>query len=248
MKKKNYPMLNDGQKNYPMNDGEKNYPMLSDAKIRLQDDYSEDSRYETENAVSPWNESESLSLSDDDLMYDDEWDGDDRLISPGSQAETEISKEAWSMQPLDEFSDKTQSKKKQLLHLTGAADGRRNHPNHPYKPKSKTVENTEASFIAFSKISVPAPKSTSETNDDEEPPLTSRFRNGIVNAGKKVLTNFWTWTVVAVFFAGVAGAKIHSSYSDEQEEEAPSNYWIESSKLEFDWDTNVEFKFHSARN
>jgi len=217
----------------------RNYPMFMGPKIKLPDDDSEDtSRYETQDGASPWNESESISLSDDDLL-DDYWDGSDpRLISPGSQTETEISKDAWSMQPLDEFGEKTQSKK---LHFMGTANQRH---NHPYK--RKTIENTEASFIAFSKISVPAPKSTSETNDDEEPALTDRFRNGIVSAGKKVLSSVWTWAVVAVL---IAGAKIHSAYSDGQEEEAPSptNYWIESSRLEFDWDTNVEFKFHPTR-
>lgn len=110
------------------------------------------------------------------------------------------------------------------------------------------------SFIAYSKIAVPekakpvnyskitVPQSSSEVDYDEESSLSGRFSEGIISAGKKVLTSVWTWALVVVVFAGV---KIHASHSQEDNDPEPStNYWIESSKLEFDWDNDVEFKFH----
>lgn len=101
-----------------------------------------------------------------------------------------------------------------------------------------------ASFIAYSKISVPAPKSVSDVEYDEESPIHTRVTRGFVEAGKKVLGSVWTWAVMAVLFAGV---KIHHSCVSTEDPVLPTNYWIESNKLEFDWDNDVEFKFRSTR-
>ena len=76
--------------------------------------------------------------------------------------------------------------------------------------------------------------------------MHQRFGNGFLQASKKVLTSVWTWAVAVVVLAGV---KTLTSLSDNAEADVPSSpnkYWVESEKLEFDWDDDVEFKFHST--
>lgn len=130
----------------------RNYPMLPNPRTILPDDDSEDySRCATEEVVSPWNDSESVSLSDDDLE-DYQWEDDSRLISPDSS----FSRETWSMQPLDDLSDGPRSEMQMVKFVGNASDYRRPHPhkNKPTDHAPGTLKQTQlCQRCACSKLS-----------------------------------------------------------------------------------------------
>jgi len=207
---------------------------------------------------SPWHDGDGLNLSDDELLLEDydslsDYESIDSFVSPAS---ADYLDKAWSNHYLDDSSDGAESKELQrMMTKSRDLDSYGYYNTKPAVPTEggrvdlvcRSLIVLVASFIAYSKISVPAPAKSVDSDReiiDEEPFFPIRLREGILEAGKKVLSSVWTWAVVAIVFAGV---KLNSAYSSPREEEDSTprvNYWVESKKLAFDWDDDVEFKFH----
>lgn len=73
-----------------------------------------------------------------------------------------------------------------------------------------------------------------QRNEDR---VSERVYRGLLSASKQVLQSVWTWTVVAILFAGV---HLHSRRTVEIDQS--SQKWTEEDdSFDFEWDDDVDF-------